>query len=144
MQLGLIEEARDRRERRLVEVDRRLRGRMDGAHALYRIIEVAPWHPAPEMRALRIPIDPAAGRDMASLSAPASIVVRAGGDHRPGAVRTGGRWRHVADIEDTWSFDLWWMPRPLERTYHRVRLNDGTGLTLFRDHAAPRWYRQSD
>lgn len=143
MQLGLIEEARDRRERRLVEVDRRLRGRMNGAHALYRIVEVAPWHPAPELRALRIPLDPVAGQDMTSLSAPASIVVREEGDNRPGAVRTGGRWRRVADVEDTWSFDLWWMPRPLARTYHRVRLDDGTGLTLFRDHAEPRWYRQS-
>ena len=143
MQLGLIEEVRDRRERRLIEVDRRLRGRMNGAHALFRVVEVAPWHPAPEMRALRVPIDPAARQDIASLSAPVSTEVREGHDSRPEAVRAGGRWRQVADIEDTWSFDLWWMPRPLARTYHRVRLDDGTGLTLFRDHAETRWYRQS-
>ena len=143
MQIGLIEEVRDRREQRLIEVDRRLRGRMNGAHALYRVVEVAPWHPAPEMRALRIPIDPAAGQDMASLSAPVSTEVRESHDSLPEAVRTGGRWRQVADVEDTWSFDLWWLPRPLARTYHRVRLDDGTGLTLFRDHAEPRWYRQS-
>ncbi len=142
LQLGLIEEARDRRERRLIEVDRRVRSRMNGGHALYRVVEVAPWHPAPEMRALRVPIDPTGRQDIGSLSAPASVAVREGSDHRPEAVRTGGRWRQVADVEDTWSFDLWWMPRPIARTYHRVRLDDGTGLTLFRDHAEPNWYRQ--
>ena len=46
----------------LVETDRRLQALMGGRHALYRVAEVAPWHPAPEMRALQIPIDPS-GKD---------------------------------------------------------------------------------
>ncbi len=143
MQLGLIEEARDRRERHLVEVDRRLRDRAGGGHSLYRVVEVAPWHPAPEMRALRVPVDPAERRDMGSLAEPAPVAVREGPGHRPRAVRSGGRWRRVAGIEDTWSFDLWWMPTPLARTYHRVRLDGGNVLTLFRDRDGARWHRQS-
>ena len=143
MQPGLIEDVRDSRDRRLVEVDRRLRGRAGGGHSLYRVVEVAPWHPAPEMRALRIPIDPAERRDIGSVSEPSLVAVREGPGRRPRAVRSGGRWRRVAGIEDTWSFDLWWMPTPISRTYHRVRLDDGTGLTLFRDRDGARWHRQS-
>ena len=143
LQLGLTEEMRDSRERRLVEVDRRLRGRMRGGHALYRAVEVAPWHPAPEMRTLRVPIDPSGRQEIGSLSAPVAVAVREGPDRRPAAVRLGGHWRRVAGVEDTWSFDLWWMPRPLARTYHRVRLENGSQLTLFRDRDEPRWYRQS-
>ena len=143
LQLGLTEDMRDSREQRLVEVDRRLRGHMNGGHALYRVVEVAPWHPAPEMRALRVPIDPVG-------TAGHRLALRArrrrgpgGADRRPAAVRLGGHWRRVADVEDTWSFDLWWMPRPLARTYHRIRVEDGSQLTLFRDRDEPRWYRQS-
>ena len=143
LQLGLTEDMRDSREQRLVEVDRRLRGHMNGGHALYRVVEVAPWHPAPEMRALRVPIDPSGRQEIGSLSAPVAVAVREGPDRQPAAVRLGGHWRRVADVEDTWSFDLWWMPRPLARTYHRIRVEDGSQLTLFRDRDEPRWYRQS-
>ena len=95
------------------------------------------------MRALRVPIDPSGRQDIGSLSAPVAVAVREGPDRRPAAVRLGGHWRRVADVEDTWSFDLWWMPRPLARTYHRIRVEDGSQLTLFRDRDEPRWYRQS-
>ena len=57
-QLGLLRDVRDDGLQRLVEADRRLRPLMDGGHALYRIAQVAPWHPAPEMRSLQTPIDP--------------------------------------------------------------------------------------
>ena len=60
-QMGLLKDAQDDTRRRLEDVDRRLQARM-GDHALYRIVEVAPWHPAPEMRSLQVPIDPS-GRD---------------------------------------------------------------------------------
>ena len=143
LQLGLTDEMRDSRERRLVEVDRRLRGRMNGGHALYKVVEVAPWHPAPEMRVLRVPVDPSGRQEIGSLSAPVAVAVREAPDHRPQSVRLGGHWRRVSGIEDTWSFDLWWMPSPLTRTYHRVRLDDGSQTTLFRDRGEPRWYRQS-
>ena len=61
-QLGLLRDAREDSRRRLVEVDRKLRPLMGGRHALHTIAQVAPWHPAPEMRALQVPVDPS-GRD---------------------------------------------------------------------------------
>ena len=57
IQMGLLKDARDDGRKRLVEVDRRLRPLMGGAHALHTIAQVAPWHPVPEMRALLAPID---------------------------------------------------------------------------------------
>ena len=61
-QMGLLRDVHDDRHRQLVEADWRLQGLMGGRHALYRVAEVAPWHPAPEMRALQVPIDPS-GKD---------------------------------------------------------------------------------
>ena len=83
---------------------------MDGHPALYRVVQVAPWHPAPELRALQVPID-ALGRDaMKPLLQPAPLEVREGPERRPAELLLERRWRRVERIEDTWSFDLWWMP----------------------------------
>ena len=145
-QLGLLPEARESDKRRLVEVDRDLRARTGGTPALYRIVGVSPWHPAPEMRTFRVPVDSSEGDSIRPLSAPFPVVVREGRDHQPEAVRLGSRWRRVAHIEEEWGFDLWWMSRPLTRTYYRVRDEDGVEATLFRDERDERgegWYRQS-
>ena len=48
----------------------------------------------------------------------------------------------MANIEEEWGFDLWWMSRPLTRTYYRVRGEDSVELTLFRDERTGSWYRQ--
>ena len=142
-QMGLLPEARESDRRRLVEVDRGLRARTGGTPALYRVVGVSPWHPAPEMRTLRVPIDSSEGDSIRSLSAPLPVAVREGRDHRPEAVCLGNRWRKVAHIEEEWGFDLWWMSRPLTRTYYRVRNEDGVGFTLFRNERGGCWYRQS-
>ena len=142
VQMGLFQDVRKDGERRLVEVERQIQARTNGNHALYRVVDVAPWHPAPEMRAVQVPID-SAGRDsMRPLSLPISVAVREGPDQQPVAVRLRRRWRRVARIEDLWSFDLWWMPEPLSRTYYRVLGDDGRRLTLFRDQRGDCWYRQ--
>ena len=141
-QLGLLPEVREASERRLVEVDRELRARTGGSPALYRVVGVAPWHPAPEMRALRVPVDSSARDKVRSLSSPVPVVVRERQDHRPEAICLGNRWRRVARIEDEWGFDLWWMSRPMTRTYYRVRGEDGVEVTLFRDDRGGCWYRQ--
>ena len=141
-QLGLLPEARESNNRRLVEVDRELRARTGGSPALYRVVGVAPWHPAPEMRALRVPVDSSARDEVRSLSSPVPVVVREGQDRRPEAVRLGSRWREVSSIEEQWGFDLWWMSRPMTRTYYRVRGEDGVEVTLFRDDRGGCWYRQ--
>ena len=136
VQMGLLPNIRESGRRRLVEVERDLRTRTEGRPALYRVVEAVPWHPAPEMRALRVPIDSSEAEDFKPLSRPVPVVVEEGRGREPVSVRIRNRWRRVANIEEEWGFDLWWMSRPLTRTYYRVRGEDGVELTLFRDERA--------
>ena len=85
------------------------------------------------MRTLRVPVDSSEGDSIRSLSAPLPVAVREGGAVKPEAVCLGNRWRKVDRIEEQWGFDLWWMSRPMTRTYYRVRDEDGVEATLFRD-----------
>ena len=141
-QMRLLKDARDDRQRRLVETDRRLRALMGGRHALHRIAQVAPWHPAPEMRALQVPVDPS-GRDaIRPLQTPKPVEVRTGIDGEPAAAWVDRRWQWVARIDDRWTFDLWWLPEPVTRAYYRVDHGYGRRMTLFRDGRDDRWYRQ--
>ena len=142
VQMGLFQDVRKDRHRRLVDVERQIQARMSGNHALYRVVDVAPWHPAPEMRAVQVPIDPSGRDGLKPLSLPTPVAVQEGPEQQPVAVRLGKRWRRVALIEDLWSFDLWWMPEPLSRTYYRVLGDDGRQLTLFRDQRGDCWYQQ--
>ena len=125
--------------------------------SLYRVVEVAPWHPAPEMRAVQTPLDPLSG-NIRPLLEPEQVAVREDGNRLPQAIREpvnagkrrgrargdgdAGEWRRVTRIEDSWTFDLWWLPRPLTRTYYRVEREDGGQVTLFRDQHDDRWYQQ--
>ena len=143
VQLSLLPNPRADRERRLLEAERRLRFRMQGRHALHRVVTVAPWHPAPERRALQIPIDPAGKDAIKPLALPTPAAVREGPNRQPLAVRLERQWCPVARIDDRWSFDLWWLPEPLTRTYYRVNPGDGRQLTVFRNHRDNGWYRQS-
>ena len=138
VQMGLLRDVKEGQERRLMEAERELQARTGGGHALHRIVEVAPWHPAPEMRAVQVPIDPSGKDAMKPLSTPAAVAVREGPDRQPAAVRLGSCWCGVARIED-----LWWLPEPLTRTYYRVSAEDGRQVTLFRDQRGGRWYRQT-
>ena len=141
-QLGLLKDVRDGGLQRLVEADRRLRPLMGGGHVLYRIAQVAP-HPAPEMRALQVPIDPS-GRDaIRPLHTPRPVEVREGMEGEPESVRLVRRWERVARIDDRWTFDLWWLPVPVTRSYYRIDLSDGRRIALFHDWRSDRWYRQS-
>ena len=127
-QLGLMPDVRENRQRQ---------ARMNGRHALYQVVPVAPWHPAPEMRHLQVPLDPLGKDAIKSLHRPARVAVREGEDRDPLAVRLGKRWHRVAGIADRWTFDLWWFPNPLNRTYYRVDREDGGQVTLFRDNNPP-------
>ena len=65
----------------------------------------------------------------------------------PEAIRQGDgskkdEWHQVARIEDCWTFDLWWLPKPLTRTYYRVERENGGQVTLFRDQHDNCWYQQ--
>ena len=140
-QLGLLPDARDNRRGRLVEVERRLQARAAGSPSLYRVAQVAPWHPAPEMRAVQTPLDPLSG-GIRPLLAPELVAVQEDEHHRPETIWKGEKWRRVTRIEDSWTFDLWWLPKPLTRTYYRVEREDGGQVTLFRDQHDQCWYQQ--
>ena len=142
VQMGLLPDIREGRESRLVEVERQLQSRTGGVSVLHRVAEVAPMHPAPEMRSVQVPVDSRKGESFRPVSTPTTIEVREGLEGNPVEVRIGSRWHRVAQVEDTWSFDLWWMPRPLTRTYYRVSREDGRLFTLFHDHRDGCWYRQ--
>ncbi len=141
-QLGLLEDAKDRRRGRLVEVDARLRTRMRNVPALHRVVEVAPWHPVPEMRALKVPLDPHRNDALSPLHSPVPVDVREGQDHRPLAVRLRRNWQEICSIDDRWEFDLWWLPKPVTRSYFCVADGTGQRLILFRDEREGCWYRQ--
>ena len=143
VQLGLLADIRHDREGRLAEAERQLQARTGGRPALHRVVRVAPWHPAPEMRAMRIPIGLGGTASMAPISVPSPVTVREGPDRQPEEVHLGQRWQRVARIEDLWCFDLWWMPQPMTRTYYRVEREDGGEATLFLDHRSSRWFRQA-
>ena len=142
-QMGLLRDVRREKSDRLVEAERQLQARMQGKRSLFRVVDIAPWHPAPELRALQVPIDPAVKDSMKPLATPTVTEVQAGEDNRPVAVRLKNRWHRVAGIDDQWCFDLWWLAAPLTRTYYRVRRADGIPLTLFHDQRDGCWYRQA-
>ena len=175
-QIGLLPDVREDRRGRIMEAERRLQTRDQGRHAaryrsvpavktggrqtdegdgnvgpvkrpaLYRVVEVAPWHPAPEMRAVQTPLDPLGG-GLKPLLSPEPVVVREDRNGLPEAIRQGigskkDGWHQVARIEDCWTFDLWWLPKPLTRTYYRVERENGGQVTLFRDQHDGCWYQQ--
>ena len=142
VQMGLLPDVREGRERRLVEVERQIQSRTGGGGVLHRVAQVAPRHPAPELRSVQVPVDSRGREGLRPISTPVAIEVRGGQDGKPVEVRAGNRWHRVAHVEDTWSFDLWWMPRPLTRTYYRVSREDGRLTTIFLDHRDGCWYRQ--
>ena len=49
---------------RLLETERQLRVRLNGQRSLSRLVEVAPWHPVPELRTAQVSIDPSSDDGM--------------------------------------------------------------------------------
>ena len=146
-QIALLQDSRKNKRAELppelLEAEQRLRAKMGGLHALHKVVEVAPWHPVPEMRALKVPIDPSGNETVRSFYNPVRISVKEGQNHRPLAFCTGKLWHQIGRIEDMWMFDLWWLPKPIERTYFHVTRHDGRQATLFRDQRDDSWYQQS-
>jgi KaiC/GvpD/RAD55 family RecA-like ATPase len=73
------------------------------------------------------------------LNEPRPVVVRAAADGTPSVVASV-----VVDaVREEWLVeDRWWTPRPLRRHYFELALGDGRALTVFRDAADGRWFRQ--
>ena len=141
-QLGLLEEAKDRRLEGIAEVDRKLHARMPNVPTLHKVVEVAPWHPVPEMHALKVPLDPHFSDALSPLHSPLPVEVQEGQEHRPLAVRLRRNCQNIDGIDNRWEFDLWWLPKPITRTYFCVVDDTGRQLVLFRDDQCGLWYRQ--
>ena len=78
VQLELLPDVRRDRHQRLVEVEKGLQARTRGRQVLFRALNVAPWHPVPEMRALQIPIDAAEKGEIRPLALPTPVAVQEG------------------------------------------------------------------
>ncbi len=143
LQLSLFPDARVEREQRLLTVERELSARLGGRPALHRLVKAAPWHPAPELRMLQVPIDPAASDSLRPLAQPSAIEVREGPGQEPAAIRVNDQWQPVARIEDRWTFDLWWRPTPMSRQYYQITQRNGQTQILYRDEHQSAWYQQS-
>ena len=139
-QLALLPGLRDSCRERLAEVERRLQLRTADT-SLYRVVTAAPWHPAPEMRAARVPLDSTQGSILPLLT-PRQAEVKEDESQKPRMLKHRGDWQQVARIEDCWTFDLWWLPQPMTRSYYRVERGDGGHATLFRDQRQQCWFRQ--
>lgn len=143
VQPGLWADPKKVKWRRIQDVEKMLRSRMPAGHILHRVVEVAPRHPAPEMRAVQVPVDRSGNYSIKPVAAPTQVSVREGDHRRPVAVLLGDRWRPVTRVADLWTFDLWWLPKPITRTYYRLNGEDGRQITLFYDRRGDCWYRQS-
>ena len=78
-----------------------------------------------------------------ALNVPTPVEVEEDEAHRPIGVTLRRRRARVSRVEEVWSIeDEWWRAAPVARMYYRVALESGDSITLFRDRADGRWYRQ--
>lgn len=78
------------------------------------------------------------------LNEPRPIEVIPNGSGERFAVVLGGRRLAVAQVQDRWRIDdEWWRERPISRVYFQLVLEGGRSITIFRDLAKDRWYKQS-
>ena len=125
-----------------MEAERRLRAKKANSSALYRVVPVAPWHPAPRMRAVQTPLDPLGG-GIRPLLSPEPVTVREDENGQPEVIRQGEQWRRISRIAERWTFDLWWLPKPFDQDLITGwKREDGGQVTLFRDQLDDRWYQQ--
>jgi len=73
------------------------------------------------------------------LYAPQRVAVRTDPRGAPTTVND----QTVESVREEWLVeDRWWTPKPLQRHYFELALNDGRALTVFRTARAQRWYQQ--
>ena len=86
------------------------------------------------------PFDIAQGRP---LNRPRPLRVEAGEDGRPITVYLSGQRYAVEAVLETWRIDdEWWRERPVSRLYFSVLLEDERLMTVYRNLANDRWFRQ--
>jgi DNA polymerase-4 len=138
-QASLLKEVKDSCKATLVDLDRGLRAR--GMGGLYRITQVDPRYPLPEMRAVQVPVDPLAAQEIKPLSMATPVNVL--GAPSPEVLAFGDRRVKVVAIQDLWRVKLWWLPTPVERLYLRLIGDNSTYITVFRNLGTGEWSQQS-
>lgn len=78
------------------------------------------------------------------LDSPARAGVRTNRTGSPVEIRLGGRKSsgRVISIHETWRIDDEWWRTPISRLYHRLVLENGKMLTVYRDLTDGKWYVQ--
>lgn len=78
------------------------------------------------------------------LATPSPVKVHADHAGRPLRIVSGrgGGVRAVASVQESWRIDDEWWRAPISRIYHRVVLDNGKLLTLYRDLVEGGWYEQ--
>ena len=81
-------------------------------------------------------------RRLVPLNTPSAIQVRSGAHDTPEQVLLDRRACRITEIQERWRIDDEWWRTPIRRVYHRVVLEDGRILTMYRDLDTERWFVQ--
>ena len=144
-QVDMLDAKRADKRRRLADAARHISLR-SAADPIVKVSQIAPWHPLPEMRAVKTPLDASADVAMLSLNAPEPALVRAELNGMPSDALAQGKrasWRRVKRIDNLWEIDLWWLPQPTRRRYFDAIDERGAKLTLFKDETDGAWHLQT-
>ena len=144
-QVDMLDAKRADKRRRLADAARHISLR-SAADPIVKVSQIAPWHPLPEMCAVKTPLDAKADVPMLSLNAPEPATVRAELNGMPSAALAQGKrasWRRVKRIDNLWEIDLWWLPQPTRRRYFDAIDERGAKLTLFKDETDGAWHLQT-
>ena len=81
-------------------------------------------------------------RRLVPLNTPSAIQVRCSAHETPFRVYLDRRAHTVDTIQESWRIDDEWWRTPIRRVYHRIVLDDGRIVTVYRDLETERWYLQ--
>ena len=144
-QVDMLDAKRADKRRRIADAARHISLRA-AADPIIKVSQIAPWHPIPEMRAVKTPLDPIGEVALQPLNAPRPVHVRIGLNNMPCAILTRDKRassRHIAQIEAMWEVDLWWLPQPERRAYYHAIDDRGAKTALFKDETNEAWHTQT-
>jgi hypothetical protein len=79
-------------------------------------------------------------RRLRPLNQPRPITINVGEEGTPLGVES----RSVEALIETWRIeDEWWRPKPIDRAYWRLLLDDGRTIDVYYDRLRRLWYRQT-
>jgi nucleotidyltransferase/DNA polymerase involved in DNA repair len=142
---GFFEDSRDQalRARRIRFAEETLRAKTGRDFVLGHVSEVAPDHPLPELRSVLMPVDASRHASIQPLKQPVPIIMIEGKSHAPKAMIQNKKTVEIAIVRDLWKIRMWWLQKPIDRTYYVLERADGRVITVFRDHVSGSWFQQA-